>query len=203
MSRRILLADDEAIDRLVTKRSLEAAGFEVIEAVDGLQAMAHLMAPGGARVAVLDWNMPGLDGPEICRRVRTTPALESLYLILLTGCRLEIRHAVVGLDAGADDYLRKPVVPAELVARVNVGLRVTRLQDRLAAQMQELQQAGARIQQLHALLPMCCVCKRVRTDRDYWQQLESYLAQHSGVRVTHGYCPACYAEAVGQLAAQG
>jgi CheY-like chemotaxis protein len=192
----ILVADDNPIDRRITRRVLESAGKEVVEAVDGEAAWAVLSGPEPPPIAVLDWNMPGADGLELCRRVRTTAALSSLYVILLTA-RTATPDVVAGLDAGADDFIHKPVVPAELLARVRVGERVTHLQAGLAAKVHELEAAVSRIQQLHGLIPMCCVCKRVRNDDDYWQQVEAYLARYA-VRITHGYCPECFEEALGQ-----
>jgi DNA-binding response OmpR family regulator len=190
MATRILLADDNAIDRQITRRVLLSADFEVLEVSDGTQCWRELEGRFAPAIAILDWNMPGFDGPELCRKIRASHARRSLYVILLTG-RSDSEDVVLGLDAGADDFIQKPVVPAELLARVRVGRRVGELQAGLTAHIRQLEEASSHIRHLHGLIPMCCVCKRVRNDQDYWQQVEAYLATHSGIRVTHGYCPEC------------
>lgn len=195
MATRVLVADDNVVDRLLTRRVLQANGFEVVEVSNGVEAWKAIQADDRPAIAVLDWNMPGFDGIELCRRVRTWDSLKGMYVILLTG-RTSSDDLVQGLDAGADDYIQKPVMAAELLARVRVGLRVTALQIGLEQHIRELEEASSRIRQLQGLIPMCCVCKRIRSDEDYWQQLESYLSQHSGMTVTHGYCPECMAEAL-------
>jgi len=140
---------------------------------------------------VLDWVMPGLDGPEICRRVRAREAATPTYLILLTA-NDRVDQIVAGLEAGADDYLTKPCRLPELVARVRVGLRVVELQRALADRVAALEEALARVKQLQGLLPICAYCKRIRDDRDYWDQVESYLARHADVQFSHGICPECF-----------
>ena len=114
-----------------------------------------------------------------------------MYVILLTG-RDSRADLVAGLDAGADDYLVKPFDLEELRARVHVGIRVLTLQERLAARVIELQSALANVKQLSGLLPICSYCKRIRSDQDYWEQVDSYVAHHSDVKFSHGICPSCF-----------
>jgi DNA-binding response OmpR family regulator len=142
--------------------------------------------------------MPGLDGPALCRRVRQNPARAHLYLILLTA-RDDRSDLVAGLDAGADDYLIKPFDPEEFRARVAVGRRVLALQERLAERVAELEAALANLKQLQGLLPICSYCKKVRSDQDYWQQVEHYVSQHTAVKFTHSICPGCLDRAVEDL----
>ena len=144
-------------------------------------------------LAILDWMMPELDGADVCRRVRRDMPLANMYLVLLTS--LESRsHVIAGLEAGADDYLVKPFDPDELRARVNVGMRVLGLQEKLADRVSELQAALDNVKQLHGLLPICSYCKRIRGDDQYWQQVESYIADRSDAQFSHSICPPCYAK---------
>lgn len=127
---RILIADDDATSRLVLTGVLQKFGHEVVATVNGIEAWQAMQRPDAPTLAILDWMMPGLDGVEVIRRVRSLESDERPYLILLTSMS-EKADVVVGLDAGADDYLAKPFDPGELRARVGVGWRVTELQARL------------------------------------------------------------------------
>jgi DNA-binding response OmpR family regulator len=142
-------------------------------------------------LAILDWMMPGLDGVEVCRRVRRGATATPPYLILLTakGRREDI---VTGLRSGADDYVTKPFNREELRARVQVGIRIVELQHSLADRVKALEEALTRVKQLQGLLPICSYCKKIRDDRNYWQQVENYISEHSEAQFSHSICPDCY-----------
>ena len=188
---KVLLAEDESIPRRVLTAALAGWGYEVQAVADGLEAWQGLQGPDAARLAILDWQMPGLDGAEVCRRLRGQAAVEPTYVILLTA-RSGKDDVVAGLDAGANDYVTKPFDRAELHARLRVGCQVVALQRSLAARVRELEEALAQVKQLQGLLPICCYCKKIRDDQNYWQQVDGYLAAHSDVRFSHGICPECW-----------
>jgi sigma-B regulation protein RsbU (phosphoserine phosphatase) len=192
---RVLVADDDPVMRSVVTAILKKGGYQVQVATDGEQAWAALQRPDAPPLAVMDWMMPGLEGPEICRRVRGIETATPTYIILLTS-RGASADIVTGLRAGADDYVTKPPDEGELLARVNVGARVAELQHTLADRVKRLEEALSNVKQLQGLLPICSYCKRIRDDRNYWQQVESYISVHSGVQFSHGYCPDCYARYV-------
>ena len=187
----ILIAEDDPTSRLVLTGNLKKWGYEVIATNDGAEAWDALQKEGGPQLAIIDWMMPELDGPDVCRLVRDSPDLRHKYLILLTA-RGEEDDLVEGLQAGADDYLNKPCSPKELQARLQVGLRVVSLQARLAERVRELQAALAREKQLQGLLPICSYCKKIRDDHDYWTQVERYIENHANVAFSHGICPECF-----------
>jgi len=186
----ILIAEDEPVSRRLLQKTLEQWGYEVVICEDGTSAWNALQAPDAPSIAVLDWMMPGMDGPEICRGVRESGAQRQPYLMLLTS-RTRMQDVVAGLKAGADDYLTKPVDREELEARLSVATRVVQLQQRLADRVVELEEAISRVRQLQGLLPICAYCKRIRDDQNYWNQVESYIAEHLDVRFSHGICPSC------------
>ncbi|HWI18587.1 MAG TPA: response regulator [Vicinamibacterales bacterium] len=196
---RALVADDDRAAAAIVARGLTSWGFEVIVANEGTTAW-HLLCEQTPSLAVIDWEMPGLDGTELCRRIRSTPALAHLYVVLLTARSSRI-DVVSGLESGADDYLVKPVDPHELRARVQVGARVVALQERLAEKVKELETSLARVKQLGGLLPICCYCKRIRNDHNYWERVEVFVTEHSNAKFTHGICPSCFEAAKAQLTA--
>ena len=201
MRAKILIADDDPICRLLLETTLVASGHEVVVAADGDEAWPYLQEAGGPMLAILDWHMPGIDGPELCRRLRQLPAGQHVYPILLTG-RTGRDSIIQGLEAGAYDYITKPFDQEELHARLHVGLRVLTLQQALAERVRELESAVANVKHLQGLLPMCSYCKSIRADEDYWQQVEHYIADHSAAQFSHGICPSCYESVVEpQLAA--
>ena len=197
---RALVADDDRATALRLTRALEDWGIDVTTVHDGESAWRAVQADGAIALAVLDWMMPGVDGPELCRRIRGDASRAHLYAILLTA-RDSRADLVAGLDAGADDYVIKPFELDEVRARVHVGRRVLRLQQRLAERVAELEAAASRIRQLHSLLPICSYCKKVHTDSNYWQQVEHYVSQHTDIQFSHGICPACYDTVMAQMKA--
>ena len=195
---RALVADDDRGTAMILTRALERLGLEVLVAHDGSDAWEILQGDAGIVLTVLDWMMPGADGPEICGRIRQDESRAHMYVILLTS-RDASADLVAGLDAGADDYLVKPFEPEELRARVQVGLRVHTLQERLSERVAELQEALSNVKHLRGLLPICSYCKSVRTDQNYWEQVDQYVAHHTDVQFSHGICPGCYETALARL----
>src|SRR5262249_10234082 len=124
-------------------------------------------------------------------QVRRLADPEQPYLILLTA-KGKREDVVAGLRGGADDYLSKPFDPEELQARLQAGRRIVELQQGLAGRVRQLEQALARVKQLEGLLPICCYCKRVRDEDDYWEQVEAYVAARTSATFSHGICPRCY-----------
>ena len=188
---RVLVAEDDRIASAILAQTLRRWNLDVTVVADGGAAWRHLQAASTPTLAILDWMMPEIDGADVCRRVRREMPLANMYLVLLTS--LEGRsHVIAGLEAGADDYLVKPFDPGELRARVDVGIRVLGLQEKLADRVSELQAALDNVKQLHGLLPICSYCKRIRGDDQYWQQVESYIADRSDAQFSHSICPPCY-----------
>lgn len=187
---RILTADDDPMLRHGLSVQLRRWGYDPIVCANGDEARAALRADDPPQLAILDRTMPGAGGIELCAEIRADGRLQSTYVILLTAhdSRDDILH---GLDGGADEYLTKPLDWEMLRARLRTGARIVNLQRDLALRVAELQAALANVKQLSGLLPMCAYCKRIRDDGDYWQQLETYLSQHSEAEFSHGICPSC------------
>ena len=194
----ILIADDDSVARMLLDSVLENWGHQVVVVNDGQQAWDILSQPDSPRLAIVDWMMPRIDGPELCRRIRRTPETLGLYVILLTS-RRDPADIISGLQAGADDYIVKPFEPEELRARLGVGLRVVALQSSLNARITELKQALAQVHTLQGLIPICAYCKRIRNEAEFWERVESYITARSDARFSHGICPDCVKKVTAEL----
>lgn len=192
---KILIAEDDPVSRHVLTTNLRNWGHEVVAVSNGLEAWQALQKVDAPHLAILDWMMPAMEGPEVCRRLRQSAREIETYVILLTA-RQGVAEVVKGIAAGADDYLTKPYHRDELCVRVQVGVRMIELQTKLADRVGQLEQALEQVKRLQGIIPICGYCKKIRDDQDYWQNVDSYIATHSEVEFSHGICPSCYAEIV-------
>jgi DNA-binding response OmpR family regulator len=188
---KILIAEDNPVTRRLLEVTLTGWGYDVVLAIDGLEAWKALQGEEAPSLAILDWMMPGMDGIQVCQEVRRMPRSTPTYIILLTS-KSNKEEIVEGLEAGGDDYITKPFHREELHARLRVGERVIELQRSLANRVRELENALLQVKQLKGLFPICSYCKKIRNDANYWQQVESYIAEHSEAQFSHGICPDCY-----------
>ena len=145
----IVIADDDAVSRELVSTTVTQWGFRAVVTQDGREAMAAIRAEEGPVVAIVDWMMPGMDGLQVCKRVRETQ--KPVYIILLT-VRAAKENLVEALESGADDYLVKPFDKNELHARIHVGMRIINLQDALSNKVAELQKAVAEVEVLRSKL---------------------------------------------------
>lgn len=188
---KILIAEDDPVSRRILEATLVKWGYEVSVTLDGTQAWDVLQREDAPSLAILDIMMPGMDGVEICRKVRQLPCATPPYLILLSSMSHK-EHVVRGIKAGANDYLTKPFHREELRVRVGVGVQMLTLQKALAERVEELEEALSRVKELQGILPICSYCKKIRDDQNYWQRVENYISDHTDVRFSHGICPDCY-----------
>ena len=190
---KLLIAEDDFTSRRLLEVSLAKWSYQFISTKNGLEALKILHSDDPPQIAILDWMMPEIDGVELCRMIRQDDRLKRMYIILLTTLR-DRQDIVAGLEAGADDYVVKPFDKDDLLARIRVGERVIRLQVELRNRVIELQDALTKVQTLQGLIPICANCKKIRSDGDYWMQVEEYIEQHSEAEFSHGICPDCLKE---------
>src|SRR5690349_18177056 len=148
--KRILIAEDDPLSRRMLQSFLAKWDYEVIAAGTGTEALAALEQENAPPLAVLDWMMPGMEGPEVCREIRRHPERRYVYVILLTA-RSQKEDLLKGLEAGADDYLTKPFDAQEFRARLRVGQRILDLQHNLLTATDEL-----RFRATHDMLTGIC-----------------------------------------------
>lgn len=147
---RILIADDDIVSRRFLEIALRKSGYEVISVEDGAKAWSSLSGQDSPQLAIIDWLMPGMDGGEVCRRVREHLTDRMMYLIVLTGSDRR-EDLIEALESGADDFLTKPYDVEELRARVNVAQRILCQQEHMDALTKQLAQASAETDTVSAL----------------------------------------------------
>jgi len=198
---RVLVAEDDERSRAGLVRLLERDGYEVSVANDGQAAINILLAPNPPQIALLDWEMPRLDGIHVCWAVRSMPANPYTYIIMVTA-RAGPADALAAFAAGVDDFLSKPIDSLQLLARLRCGERMLGLEKRCAERVAELKSALDEVRKLRSLLPICKYCKRVRDHADRWLDLEAYIDDEAGTDFSNVVCPECM-ETVPQITYAG
>lgn len=178
---KILAVEDDPVARQVLVRALTNLGHEVHAVVDGHAALEYLET-NPVRLVVSDWIMPEVDGLELCRHIRDKLGADYVYFILLSSQDASSENQIEAIDAGVDDFLQKPLALQEISMRLHVAERILRY--------------ATQVRQLEAFLPMCGYCKKVRDDKNYWQQIESYINERTGTDFSHSVCPDCYKSVV-------
>lgn len=171
---KIMIADDSVEIRRVMADHLAALGHEVTLAANGTEAW-ELLQREPFHVVLADWNLSAVQGTSLCQRIRGLPRPAYTYVLLLVPPDQD--RVEDGLEAGADDFVAKPIRLAELLARVSVADRLVRLQGRVA--------------RLEAVLSICSHCKRIKDERSQWVNVDRYIAGRTGVAFSHGICPTC------------
>ncbi len=160
----VLVADDDTSCRLVAKAAVQKLGHECVTAEDGTTAWAMLNELA-VDVLVTDWLMPGVDGPELCRRVRGSSRGGYTYIIIATSLR-ERDHITEGMEAGADDYLRKPLDPFDLGTRLIAATRVTALHQQIDEFRAELERLNVALGLQARTDPLTHLGNRLRLNED-------------------------------------
>ena len=199
---KILIAEDDFTSRTLLKALLTKRGHEVVATVNGAEAWEAMQLADAPHMAILDWMMPEMDGLDVCRHIRGRETDQPPYIIMLT-TKGEKADIVAGLEAGANDYLPKPYDPGELHARIDVGRRLIDMQGILAGKIEELRAALDHIKTLQGFLPICSFCKKIRDDKGYWSQVESYISHHTDAQFSHGICPECLKKNYPEFAKDG
>jgi DNA-binding response OmpR family regulator len=177
---KVLALDDQPLAAMQLAAALRSLGHEPESVTTGAEAWERLSLEQ-FRVVVSDWRMTGMDGLDLCRLVRHRGG-GYIYFILVSSAGTSRSARDEALAAGVDDFLAKPIVPDELRMRLHVAERILRF--------------TAQVQQLESFLPICSYCRKVRDDKKYWTQIESYLTQRDGTHFSHSVCPDCYSQVV-------
>jgi phosphoserine phosphatase RsbU/P len=181
---KILIAEDDPVSAKILQFTLENAGHEVVVAPNG-QIAWEVFDKNPFRVIVSDWMMPVLDGLEMCKKIRSRPKTEYTYFIMLTAIHTGRDNLRKAMEAGVDDFLTKPLDREGILMRLRVAERIVEF--------------TTQIKVLKDLIPICMYCKKIRNDENYWQGVESYIAQQTGSNFSHGICPECFEKHVKML----
>lgn len=173
---KILIVDDDQSTLLMTKLVVERCGHEAVAVADS-SLVIEAVKRGEIRVVITDWVMPGLTGLDLVRAVRANPLQAYVYFIVLTGTKIGKMNFMEAMDAGADDYMEKPVDKDLLNVRLRVAQRILSL--------------DSEVNDLRHHIPICCHCKRVRRDDKAYESLEAYVSRNSAAKLSHGICPDC------------
>ncbi len=176
----VLVIEDQTVAAKLMLAALRSLGHEPEHVTGGAEALAR-MAQKPFRVVVSDWRMPGVDGLEVCRKIRQQGG-DYIYFILVSVSGVTRENREAALAAGVDDFLAKPVDPDELRMRLHVAERIL--------------QFTAQVKTLESFLPICGYCHKVRDDQNYWAEIEEYYAKRDGTQFSHGVCPDCYQRVV-------
>jgi len=191
---KILIAEDEFTTRMLVQVSLENWGYRVESVADGHEAWSILKQKAAPHIAILDWEMPELDGLEVCRRIKEMGTENPPYIILLTA-RDQKKDIVKGFDAGADDYMTKPFNDNELIARVRVAERLVRTQTSLLESVTELKDVLNQLEMIQGGMEVCQSCCKVLSNTDNeWYSIQEVVKHHGDLRFIHSICPDCNQE---------
>jgi PleD family two-component response regulator len=185
---KILIVDDTPANIQILDETLKDE-YEIYFALNGKDALHHAET-AMPDLILLDIMMPDMDGYEVCRTLKNNLLLKNIPVIFITALD-QANHETKGLDLGAIDYITKPFNPTIVRLRVKNHLELKKHRDSLTLRNAELQEALAKIKTLSGLLPICASCKKIRDDKGYWNQIESYIGKHSEAEFSHSICPEC------------
>ena len=195
-TRPTLLVVDDAVSIIDILIDALGGDYTMRVATNGTSALNSLQK-ARPDLVLLDIMMPGMDGFEVCRRLKDDPETRDIPIIFLTALN-EDGDETRGLELGAVDYITKPFNPAIVRARVRNHLELNAQREHLAALaaerekiIQELKRAIEQVKTLKGIVPICASCKKIRDDKGYWEQVESYVSRHTEAEFSHGICPDC------------
>lgn len=188
----ILVVDDMPNNLRILDLLLTDAGYETRLIPSGKLALMSIENEIPDLI-LLDIRMPGMDGFETCRKIREIPNCEMIPILFISALS-DTTDKVTAFKCGGMDYITKPFQTEEVLARVDIHLKIHKLQMILEDRNRELEEALENIKTLNGLLPICSNCKKIRDDSGYWEQIESYIGSHSDAEFSHSICPDCFKE---------
>ena len=193
----ILVVDDNPDNLRLFTELLREHRYKVRLAPNGNRALATIRKEAPDLI-LLDIMMPGMDGFEVCRRLKADERTAAIPIIFISAL-YETNDKVNAFALGGVDYITKPFKAEEVLSRIDTHLTLSDLQRQLERKNAALQKALDEIKTLRGILPICAACKKIRNDDGYWQQIESYISEHSDAAFSHGICEECARELYPEL----
>ncbi len=183
----IYAADDDTINLKLLKTILSQSNFVNVQLFYSGEALLAEIENQTPDLILLDIMMPGLSGYDVLDRLKDNSELQHIPVIMITAAPLEEEMEPLqrSFELGAMDYISKPFSSIELIMRVKSALRIEK-------QRKDLEEAAEKIRSLEKLLPICSYCKKVRSDNNYWEEVEVYISEHTDTMFSHSICPDCY-----------
>ncbi len=203
---KILVVDDDFTSQKLLKMILEKGGYSKIRLSSSGEEALDLIEEEPPDLILLDIIMPGIEGYEVCKRVRTKESTADIPILMVTGGATEADETIAkSFKAGATDFITKPIRSIELLSRVKASLTIKQKHDHLTDELKrrlqaekekeklitDLKHALAQVKRLSGLFPICSYCKQIRDDKGYWNQIEAYIQDHSEAEFSHSICQEC------------
>jgi sigma-B regulation protein RsbU (phosphoserine phosphatase) len=199
---KILIIDDQPINIELIVKILEETDepYTMYQAINGEMGndVAKKIVPD---LIITDWEMPGISGIETIIKIKSDDTTKNIPIIMASGVMISSENLRTALEAGAVDFIRKPIDKIELIARVRSILlladsykEIRHQKEELEENNRQLSEALEKVRTLRGLLPICSSCKKIRDDKGYWSEVEVYVRDHSDARFSHGICPDCVKE---------
>ncbi len=185
----ILVIDDNPDNLRLLAGILEEQHYKVRLAPNGARALATIEKEAPDLV-LLDIMMPDMDGYEVCRKLKENELTAGIPIIFISALH-DMIDKVKAFSLGGVDFVTKPFNSEEILARIKTHLSLHFLQLQMEKKNSELQKALDEIKTLRGILPICSSCKNIRDDNGYWNQIESYIHDHSEAEFSHSLCPEC------------
>ena len=183
----IFVADDDETNLKLVSTVLKQAGFDNVKLYTSGKNMLADVRHNCPDLLLLAIMMPGFSGYEVLEWIKRDPSLEHIPVIMITAASIDENQEPLkrSFEMGAMDFISKPFSNLELMLRVKSALR-------LEYSRQQLEAASRKISSLEKLLPICSYCKKIRSDKDYWEEVEVYISEHTDTMFSHSICPDCY-----------
>lgn len=175
---KVHLVEDDRTTRRLLENLTSMLGYQTVAYSNGQEALEAFKVEQPS-IVISDWMMPELDGLDLCRQLRCQSETTGsyTYFILVTAQRRSRANLEQAIEAGVDDFLKKPIGSEEIWNRLRVAERILTF--------------NHQVKRLESLIPICCYCKKVRNDEDLWEQIEQYVNERTGADFTHSVCPCC------------
>lgn len=173
---KVHIVEDDKTTRRLLENATSKLGYAVKTYEDGQEAWKAFQTDR-PQVVISDWMLPSMDGLELCRKLRESMRESYTYFVLISAQQRSHDNLKQAVNAGVDDFLKKPIASEEIWNRMRVAERILNFTHQ--------------VRRLESLIPICCYCKKVRNDGDLWEQIEQYVNERTGADFTHSICPNC------------